>query len=398
MDINIVTPESVLDPWPLLDRLREAGPVVRSEAMGGVWLVSSYEHCREVLLDPKRFSNTVFASTDFGPWFEGTDTMVHTDPPDHTRLRSMVQKAFTYRSVQQLEPRIAEIVRELLDAPEFVMDMASGEPVDVLGQFTSALPTTVISELLGIPSSDRKLFYQWAEAMMRCIMADPRLVPQAHIDAAVTSGRDMLAYLQTEIATRRKSGTTDDLIGRLVQQNTDGALSDDELAATCVTLLVAGSDTTSSTTTTMLSLLASHPEQRRRVIEERALVPTGIEETLRFEPTARVNFRKVLGDVELGGQRLADGDVVWALVIAANRDPARFGEPDRYDITRNPNPHLTFGQGPHLCLGAQLARMEIRHAINAFLDRWPYYEVAERRPSPAYAALTWEKFTVAGGR
>ncbi|GAB7030509.1 cytochrome P450 [Streptomyces sp. NPDC021749] len=398
MDLNIVTPESVRNPWPLLDQVRAAGPVVRSEPMGGVWLVSSYEHCREVLMDPQRFSNTVFASTDFGPWFEGTDTMVHTDPPDHTRLRSMVQKVFTYRSVQQLEPRIAEIVRGLLDAPEFVAGMASGDPVDVLGDFTSALPTTVIAELLGIPTSDRKLFYRWAESMMRCIMADPRLVPQQHIDAAVTSGREMLAYLQTEIAARRKSGATDDLIGRLVQQNADGALSDDELAATCVTLLVAGSDTTTSTTTTMLSLLASHPDQRARLLEDPALTAPGIDETLRYEPTARVNFRKVLGEVELGGQRLTDGDVVWVLVIAANRDQARFDHPDRYDIGRSPNPHLTFGQGPHLCLGAQLARLEVRHAVSAFLARWPDYEVAERCPSPAYAALTWEKFTVVGGR
>ncbi|MFI9260288.1 cytochrome P450 [Streptomyces sioyaensis] len=398
MDINIVTPESVIDPWPLLEKVRAAGPVVRSEPMGGAWLVSSYEHCREVLMDPERFSNTVYASTDFGPWFEGTDTMVHTDPPDHTRLRSMVQKVFTYRSVQQLEPRIDEIIEDLLSAPEFVDGMASGEAVDVLGQFTSALPTTVIAELLGIPSADRKLFYRWAEAMMRCIMADPRLVPQEHIDAAVTSGREMLDYLQSEIAERRRSGATDDLIGRLVKENAGGTLSDDELAATCVTLLVAGSDTTTSTTTTMLSHLARHPDQRERLLADPGLTGSGVDETLRYDPTARVNFRKVLGDVELGGQRLSDGDVVWALVIAANRDAARFERPDQYDVGRSPNQHLTFGQGPHLCLGAQLARMEIRHAVNAFLARWPAYEVVERRPSPAYAALTWEAFTVAAGR
>lgn len=388
MDIDLMAPEALANPVDAWEEVRRLGRVVWSDPMRA-WLVTGHTDSQKVMADPARFSNTIFAGKDFGPWFEGTLTMITCDPPDHTRLRRPMQRAFTRQSVARLEHRVRELVDEYLDAPELVDLLRSGAPTDVVPAFTSALPSTVIAELLGIPVSDRLMFAAWSESMIRAIFADPDLVSPAIISEATEAGHAMLAYLEDQLSTRRRKGDVrDDLVGRLLADTENGTLGDDELAASLVLLLLAGNETTGNTIAIGLELLAKHPDQRDRLVADPALLPSAVDEILRFDPATRVNFRKVVGDFEFAGSDLADGDTMVVLQGAANRDPRYFRDPHEFDVARTPNPMLTFGYGPHLCLGAQLARMEARVAIGGWLQRWPVYSVAGTERGPGFAVTS----------
>jgi cytochrome P450 len=398
VDINLITPETMLDPFPQWEEVRKLGRIVYSDPMK-CWLVPGHADCQTILTDTKHFSNTVFASTDFGPWFEGTLNMIVCDPPDHTRLRGQMQRAFTRQSVMKLEPRIKQLVQELLDNPEFADRMNAGEAPDAVSAFTSPLPSTVIAELLGVPVTDRAMFAAWSESMINAIVADPNLVDMSIITKATEAGHAMLAYLKGQLDERLRTGDErDDLMGSLLRENANGELSDDELAATCVLLLIAGNETTANTTATALELLAKHPDQRVRVVADPSLLPRAVEEVLRYDPTARLNFRKVMDDCPFADAQLGDGDTVWLILGAANRDPDRFENPAVFDVGRTPNPMLTFGYGPHLCLGAQLARMEIRHAVQGWLQRWPDFELVKTERGPGYAVSPTRRLHLAPTR
>lgn len=388
MVIDLMAPQAVADPVSAWEEVRRLGRVVWSDAMKA-WLVTGYRDSQAVMADPARFSNTIFAGKDFGPWFEGTLTMITCDPPDHTRLRKPMQRAFTRQAVAALEHRVKELVEEYLDAPELVESLAGGTATDVVPAFTSALPSTVIAELLGIPSSDRQMFAAWSESMIRAIFADPDLVSPTIIAEATTAGHAMLDYLQDQLATRRRSGERrDDLVGRLLADTENGTLADEELAASLVLLLLAGNETTGNTIAIGLELLAAHPEQRARLVADPSLMPSGVEEILRFDPATRVNFRRVMGDFEFVDASLADGDTMVVLQGAANRDPEHFPDPHTFDVARTPNPVLTFGYGPHLCLGAQLARMEARVALEGWLRRWSDYTLVDAERGPGFAVTS----------
>jgi cytochrome P450 len=357
------------DPYPLYDRMREAGRVLTTPY--GATLVHRYEDVRQVHLDHDAFSMGAvggMTSAGAGESMGGggdlmmSKTMLTADPPDHERLRRVVNRAFTPRSITDLEPRVREICRELL-AP-----LAAGEPFDIVAEFAAPLPTIVIAELLGIPAEDGAKFRTWTEAVTGTDVrrrTDPA--------RAQEYGRELRAYLAEQIE-RRKSAPTDDLIGRMVEANRDQVMTDDEVAASCVLLLIAGNETTMRLITNMTLALARHPEQLERLTQDHDVITTAVEETLRYDSPVQMIFRGVKKDVEVGGVELHQGQMVFTMLAAANRDPAAFVDADTYDVTRQDNLHVAFGHGIHYCLGAPLARRETRIAFEELLDVVPRFE------------------------
>ena len=359
----------VRDPYPVYARMREAGRVLTTSY--GATIVHRYDDVRQVHLDHESYSMGALGQLMgmqpgegmAGSEFLMAETMLTTDPPDHERLRQVVNRAFTPRSIADLEPRVRDICGRLL-AP-----LAKGEPFDLVADFAAPLPTIVIAELLGIPSEDGPQFRQWTEAITG---TDVR----GRTDRSKLGifGRELREYLGDQVQ-RRKAAPTDDLIGRMVAANAEQVMSDAEVIASCVLLLVAGNETTMRLITNMVLALSRHPEQLERVTADRDLVPSAVEETLRYDSPVQMLFRGVKQDTEIGGVHLRPGQFVLTMLAAANRDPDVFEAADAYDVGRQNNLHVSFGHGIHYCLGAPLARRETRIALEEVLAVAPRFEV-----------------------
>jgi cytochrome P450 len=355
--LAFLAPEHRDDPYPAMAEVREGAPV--ADAGGGLWILSRFADCRAALLDP-RFSSDLRHAADFDPDAPlaqaASALMVYNDPPDHTRLRGLVQKAFTPRRVHDLRPRVEEIVAELLGARA-----ASGE-MEVLGDLAYPLPFRVIAELLGVPAGDHGRFRAWANDMslvLEPVQSDERRARA--LAASVKLGE----YLQPQFAERR-ARPRDDLLTALVQAEEAGdRLSESELGANVVQLLIAGHETTQNLIANGLWALLRHPEQLARLREDPELVPAAVEELLRYDSPVQFATRIAREDVEVGGATIPRGARVMVLLGAANRDPARFAEPDALDVERPDRGHLAFGHGPHFCLGNALARLEGDVALRA---------------------------------
>jgi cytochrome P450 len=362
------------NPYPSYDRLRQEAPVAWSETERA-WLLTRYVDVVATVQDPHRFSSRgrMLATLEHLPPdarerlkpFEDHFSvgLINSDPPDHTRIRALVNKAFTPRVVEQLRPQIQDLVDELLDA---VQD--SGE-MDIVRDLAHPLPATVISGLLGVPPEDRNQFKVWADSILSFQGAG--VLPAEFLERSQESLLAMRAYFGGLIAERRRR-PHDDLLGRLVEAETGGdRLTEAELMTTSVTLLIAGYETTTTLITNGLYSLLRHPDQLQLLREDPALMPTAVEEMLRFESPLQRNPRRVAATMEYGGQDMRAGDLVLQLLGAANRDPAIFPDPGRFDVRRQPNRHIAFGQGVHFCLGAPLARVEAPIAIGTVLRRMP---------------------------
>ncbi|MEU5710606.1 cytochrome P450 family protein [Streptomyces flaveolus] len=362
-------PAFVADPFPLYRRLREEGPVRRAIIAGGLdaWLVTRYEDGLAALSDPRLSSDVRDASdprlVEQLPEFERESmmsTMLRSDPPDHTRLRRLVSKAFTARRIAELRPRIQEITDRLLDA---VLPAGRAE---LVADFALPLPVTVISELLGVPVDDRYDFQRWTDAMLVRgeKMPDPVVVDEAW--------QQMRAYVTKHLEAKR-ARRGDDLLSALINaHDQEQRLSHDELIAMTFLLLVAGYITTVNLIAGGIAALLTHPDQLTLLREHPELLPDAIEEFLRFDgPVSPGIARFAREDVEIAGVRVPRGATVLIASAIADRDPARFPEPDRLDITRRDNGHLAFGHGIHYCLGAPLARLEGQIAIGTVLRRLP---------------------------
>jgi hypothetical protein len=289
--------------------------------------------------------------------------VINLDPPDHTRMRRLLQKTFLPRTLERLSTEIHRTTRELLDAAD-----ARGD-VDLVRDLAYPLPVSVIAELLGVPREDREQLKRWSATIMEF-----QAVPLPTAEAILRSQAgivEMRNYLR-EIVHDRRTNPREDLISELVALEVEGdRLAEDELLSTCLTLLVAGHETTTNLIGSAIWLLLRYPEQRARLRREPGLMASAIEEVLRFEsPLHRVG-RTALSDSEVAGTRIRKGETVFLLLASANRDPAQFADPDTFDIARTPNKHIAFGYGIHFCLGAALARLEAPIAINAFFERWP---------------------------
>jgi len=374
------------DPLGFFASLRESRPVapVRMPAYGRAWIVTRYADVRTVLTDP-RLAKDVHRWPGGGRSRPSEATgvhahMLHADPPDHTRLRHLVQKAFTPRRTAQLRPRAEEIAAGLLEE----MAAARGDVTDLLGAYARPLPITVLCELLGIPAADRA----WIAVTVAAY--DERAQHQR-------VERELAAYFTELIATRR-AGPGDDLVSALAlaRDNAGGAadgLTGNELLATVFLLVMAGFDTTVNLIASGTLALLTHPGEMARLRQDPSLLPAAVEELLRFtNPVNHANDRFTTQDVPVGDVVIPAGEWVLPATSSANRDPARFPDPDRLDLGRDTSGHLAFGHGVHHCLGAPLARMEAEVALGALLARFPRISLAIPR-----SELRWRPVSLMNG-
>jgi len=365
---NPLLPEFHANPYPFYRRLREEDPVHASPL--GIWVLTRYEDAVMVLRDP-RFGREGIAELQEARLGaararpKNSRDMLFRDPPDHTRLRALVGRAFTPRVVEEMRPHIQEIVDGLLDRVE-----GSGG-MDVIEDLAYPLPVRVICEMLGVPTSDQEVFRQWSADIARSL--DAALFPA---DSGVgTRGQEasdaLKEYFRSLIAVRRKHPQPDLLSGLIAAEEQGDKLTEAELLSTCVLILIAGHETTVNLIGNGLLALLGNPEQLRALANDPALIQTGVEELLRYDGPVQRTSRMTMADVEIGGKKIAKDSVVVAAIGAANRDPAVFADPERLDVARKDNRHIAFGFGIHFCLGASLARIEGQVAIGTLLRRMP---------------------------
>jgi cytochrome P450 len=360
------------DPYPAYDHLRSTSPVFHVPAFRA-WLVFDYEGVKRVTGD-----HDVFSSAVPGPenWF------FFTDPPRHTRLRALIVRAFTPRSVADLEPRIRRLSRELLDRA-----VGRGE-MDLVADYAIPLPMRVIAEMLGLPPEDWPRYKRWSDETLKISYSLFRGPAEAQVMSDFRAATaEMRAYLPGLLAERR-SAPRDDLLSRLATAEVGGErLTDEEILGFFQPLLVGGQETTANLITNAVLCLLANPDQLARLRSSPDLLPGAIEEVLRYRSPLQWVMRTPKRDVELHGTTIPEGQLILPVIGSANRDPRQFPEPDRFDITRDPNPHVAFGQGIHVCLGATLARMEARIALTDILGRLTNLELAIDQPWEPRKAL-----------
>ena len=372
-------PGFIADPYPYYHRLREAAPVYRTPQ--GFWLITRYDDVALALRDRRfgkdfvgnmtrrygenRLSEPAIASL--------ARTMLVLDPPDHTRLRALVTKAFTPRVIETLKPRIKEIVTDLLTEAS----KRSGK-IDIVRDLAIPLPATVIAEMLGAPQADRHKFRKWADDLLA--FQGINKPPEPVLLQAQASLVEMRDYLMVQIEEKR-ANPKDDLLTKLVQAESEGdRLSVAELINTCVTLLVAGHETTTSLLGSSVFTLLKHPDDLAKIRVDWDLLPPAIEEVLRYESPVSRQPRLMKRDFELNGKLLKQGEIVFQMLNAANRDPAYFEHPETFDIFRKNNRHLAFGQGIHFCVGATLARAEANIALKTLFEMFPNIALVDPNP------------------
>ncbi|WP_242882215.1 cytochrome P450 [Actinomadura litoris] len=367
------SPDFVANPYPVFEWLRDERPVFFHEP-SGQWVISRYEDVNALLRD-RRLGRTylhIAGHEEFGQepeteflrpfWDLVRAGMLDMEPPTHTRLRRLVSKAFTARMVEGLRPTIQRLSGELAES------LAAKGGGDLLAEVAEPLPVNVIAEMLGVPVSDRHLLRPWSADICGMYELNPPVEVQR---TAVRAAAEFSDYLR-ELARSRRNEPRDDLISALAQVVDGGdRLTEDELIGTCVLLLNAGHEATVNTTGNGWWALFRHPGELERLRADASLVPTAIEELLRYDTPAPMFERWVLEDITVAGIDIPRGAEVALQFASANRDPETFADPDRLDLGRDPNPHITFGLGIHYCLGAPLARIELAESYGALLRLAP---------------------------
>jgi cytochrome P450 len=372
-------PGFVADPYPVYAGLRRDHPVLYDDETDH-WLISRYGDVNALLRD-RRFGRTyLHAATHEGMghapdpphldpfWHLIRSGILDMEPPDHTRVRRLVSQAFTPKMVEGLKPKVQAIVDRLVDAVR-----GTGE-FDLISRVAEPLPVEIIAEMLGVPEPDRHLLRPWSAEI--CLMYE--LNPSEEYERrAVKASVEFTEYLR-ELSRDRRREPRDDLITALTQVVEEGrALTEDELIGTCVLLLNAGHEATVNATGNGWWALFRNPDQLALLREDHSLVPRSVEELLRYDTPLQMFERWVLEDFEIHGRRIPRGAELGLLFGSANRDPDVFADPDRLDVTRERNPHVTFGAGIHFCLGAPLARIELETSFRTLLDRIPNLELVE---------------------
>jgi cytochrome P450 len=387
------------NPYPVYARLRESGPI-HYFADTNQWIVPRYEDVGRLLRD-RRFGRTYHHMATHaemgrpdepewhGPfWRLIRAGILDMEPPDHTRVRTLVNKAFTPRRVQGLRPFVQRIADGLVDR------VAGVGEFDLIREVAEPLPVTVIAELLGVPESDRHLLRPWSGEICRMYELNPT---DEDARAAVGASEEFSEYLR-ELSRERRRRPSEDLISALTQVVEEGEkLTEQELIGTCVLILNAGHEATVNVTGNGWWALFRNPSQLAGLREDHSLVPRAIEELMRYDTPLQMFERWVLEDVEIHGQQVARGQELALLFGSANRDPAVFDEPDDLDVAREQNPHMSFGAGIHFCLGAPLARIELESSFGTLLRRLPAMELVEEPEwKPNYIIRGLKELTVRG--
>jgi cytochrome P450 len=392
MNVDIASPEFKANPYPFYARLRDESPVYRVTLPGkqAAWLITRYDDVLAALKDPRFAKDKLNALTSEQarkqPWMPAlfkplTRNMLDLDPPDHTRLRALVHKAFTPRLIDRIRERIQTLTDDLLDA---VQDRGR---MDLIRDYALPLPTTIIAEMLGVPVEDRHKFHRWSSAIVSSNPSGWQMLK------AIPNVMAFLRYIRKLVQARR-ARPQDDLVSALVQVEEAGdQLSEDELVAMIFLLLVAGHETTVNLIGNGSLALLRNPDQMEKLRNDPSLIKTAVEELLRYEsPLETATERYAREDVTVAGVTIPRGATVFAVIASANRDERQFPDPDALDLTREPNRHLAFGQGIHYCLGAPLARLEGQIAINTLLRRAP-----ELRLAVPPESLRWRRGLVLRG-
>jgi cytochrome P450 len=376
ISFNPMDPDFIADPYPTYRTLREQDPVHESPL--GFWVLTRYDDVVAALRDPRLIKEPIqsIVAARIGAAVSpvGALSMLDRDPPDHTRLRSLVSKAFTPRVVETLRPRIQAIVDGLLDRA------CDAGRMDLIEELAYPIPVVVICEMLGVPVEDHERFKGWGVDLARGL--DSILLgPESEVAKRSQAARRALGdYFRELIATRRHAPRHDLLSALIAAEEAGDKLTEDELLATCVLLLIAGHETTVNLIGNGTLALLRHPDQMRRLRENPDLIVTAVEELLRFDGPVQRTARIPSADMKIGGKSVKAGDMVMPFIAAADRDPAQFPDPDRLDLGRTDNRHIAFGWGIHFCLGAPLARVEAQIAINTMLARCPKLALATDRP------------------
>jgi cytochrome P450 len=387
LGFNPFLPEFHANPYPFYARLRKDDPVHLSPL--GFWVLTRYDDVATVLRDPR------FGRAGFHPMLAAGQaraatpdplppSMLFQDPPDHTRLRALVNKAFTPRVVEAMRPHVQDLVDGLLDRV-----LPTGR-MDIIEDLAYPLPVTVICEMLGVPVTDQAAIRQWSADLARSLDA---IGPQADVEVQErgAKARHALAeYFRIQIPERRQQPRTDLLSALITAEEQGDRLTERELLAMCVLLFVAGHETTVNLIGNGILALLRHPDALQRLRADPALTPSAVEELLRYDSPVQRTARIPSADVAIEGHTIPRGSIVVAAIGAANRDPAHFADPDRLDLARRDNRHLSFGFGIHFCLGAPLARLEAQVAIGTLIRRAPGLQ-------PTTEALEWRESSTLRG-
>jgi pimeloyl-[acyl-carrier protein] synthase len=365
----------LMDPYPFYDALRMANPVIKGTLLKYPgWYVTGYEEAVTILKDSRFKTRSPLPQTM--KKYQNLTTIQHDmllfkNPPDHTRLRMLVSKAFTPRVIERYRSYIEETVHELLNQIE------KKKTLDVVSDFSYPVASLVIARILGVPEKDHHQFRIWAVNLIQTI--DFTRCKNTLEKGDETMVR-IIDYFKELIQIRRQC-PKNDLISLLIEEKQNGeTLTDEELLATCILLVIAGHETTVNLISNSVYCLAAHPLQLHKLKEEPALIPSAIEEVLRYESPTQLTARTVAEDIEMNQKQLKEGEQVYLLLGAANRDPRIFNAPDQFDVSRNPNPHLAFGYGSHFCLGSTLARLEAQIAVQSLLQQMSNIQFAASRP------------------
>jgi cytochrome P450 len=371
--------DKIDDPYARLSMLRELEPVYWSDEVRA-WVFTRYDDVARALRDP-RWRRSTPEGVEVPTWASDMPAIksvmgnlfLMMDPPDHTRLRGLVNRAFTPSAIAAIEARIGEIVDDLLRAVE------RRPTFDLISDFAIPLPATVIAELLGVPVTDLRRFKRWSEDFVAVL----DFSAGADWPALEASLGEFATYV-LELATERRGVERDDLLSALASRHEGDALTEQELVSTVILLIVAGHETTTNLIGNGVLTLLRHSDQLERLRADPSLASTAVEEILRFEPPVQATSR-LAGEVMVErGKRIEPGQDAMFSLAAGNRDPSVFEAPDKFDISRSPNRHLAFGMGAHFCIGSPLARLEGRIALTSLFARFPLMRLSPGDPTPAW--------------
>jgi cytochrome P450 len=380
--MNFFSEETRRNPYPMYDQLRSYSPVLHDPTTN-MWMVFDYESVKRAVSDHETFSSSLADTANR----HTPDWLIFQDAPRHTRLRAIIMQAFTPRSITSLETRIGDLSRTLLDQA-IERGAAHGCEIDLATDYSVPLPMMVIAEMIGIPLADWPLFRNWSDVILKLSLTiSDGAESQAALREFAAMKAEVSDYLRG-LVDQRRSHPRDDLLTRLVEAEVEGdRLTHEEIVAFFQLLLVGGNETTANLINNAILCLIEDPDQLARVRAEPNLLPSTIEEVLRYRAPVQWVLRATRRDVEVHGQTIPAGKIVLAMIGSANRDAKQFNDADRFDISRDPNPHVTFGHGVHFCLGAPLSRLEARIALTDLIERLSGFELASDQPWEPREAL-----------